>query len=87
MTQEPALRPDSKLPETSLLVIEQAQRETPFCVQCASSTVPVARGAEVWLRCSESLLDRSLLERVLSLEFAGGHTRKLIIRDERISAA
>jgi hypothetical protein len=57
------------------------------CALCASPMIPVARGAEVWLRCIEDRRERSLLERWLSLEFAGGHTRKLLIRDERISAA
>ena len=87
MTQKPIFRPKTKLSETSLLAIEQAQREIPFCVLCASPTVPVARGAEVWLRCIEDRRDSSLLGRMLSLEFAGGHTRKLVMRDQRVSAA
>lgn len=73
-------------PETSLLAIEQAQRETPYCV-CGSPTIPVARGDEVWLRCSEDQRKSSVLRRLTSLEFVGGHTRGLVIKAKRVSAA
>lgn len=74
-------------PENSLLAIEQAQRETPFCVVCGSPTIPVARGNEVWLRCSEEQRKSSILRRLTSLEFVGGHTRRLVIKAKRVSAA
>ena len=73
--------------ENSLLAIEQAQRETPFCVVCGSPTIPVARGDEVWLRCSEDQGKSSILRRLTSIEFVGGHTRRLLIKAKRVSAA
>jgi hypothetical protein len=74
-------------PDNSLLAIEQAQRETPICVVCGSPTIPVARGDEVWLRCSEDQRKSSFFRRLTSFEFVGGHTRRLVIKAERVSAA
>jgi hypothetical protein len=92
MTEEtsfPNNRPSSKDLglETSLVAIEQAQRETPTCVLCGSPTIPIARGDEVWLRCSEDQRKTSFLRRLTSLEFVGGHTRQLLIKAKRVSAA
>ena len=70
--------------ETALLVIEQAQRETPVCELCASPLIPVARDGEVWLRCIDDRRGRSKLGRFLALDFGGGHTRRLVVRDEKI---
>ena len=73
--------------ENSLLAIEQAQRETPICIVCGAPTIPVARGDEVWLRCSEEQRKSSILRRLTSLEFVGGHTRRLVVKANRVSAA
>jgi hypothetical protein len=82
MTENQELRDSSML-----LAIEQAARETPVCVLCASPTIPVALGDEVWLRCIEDQPKRSLLSRLTSLEFAGAHTRRLVVTADRNSAA
>jgi len=73
--------------DSNLIAIEQAQRETPVCELCDSPTIPVAHGDEVWLQCVEDRQEKSMLRRLISLEFAGAHTRRLIVRAERTSAA
>lgn len=64
-----------------LEVLELAQRETPFCGACGSPTLPVARGGSLWLECASAQEDRPFLRRLLSLEFAAGHTRRVILED------
>ena len=70
--------------ETALLAIEQAQRETPVCGLCASPLIPLARDGEVWLRCIEDRRGRSMLGRLLAFDFGGGHTRRPVVRDEKL---
>lgn len=78
---------NQELPESPLLLaIEQAERETPVCVLCASPTIPVAVNGEVWLRCSEDQRKRSLLSRLMSLELGGAHTRRLLVRTDQTSS-
>jgi hypothetical protein len=72
---------------STLFAIELAARETPVCELCASPTVPVAVGDEVWLRCIEDQANKSLLSRLASLRFGSAHTRRLVVRADRTSAA
>ena len=85
MTSQDTIATNPALPETFLLTIEQAQRETPVCGLCASPLIPVARDGQVWLRCIDDSRSRSTLGRLLGLDFGGGHTRRLVIRDEKIA--
>jgi hypothetical protein len=62
-------------------VLEQSQRNLPFCTECASPTVPVARDGAIWLECSGVKEDRPFLKRLLTLSFPSLHTRRLILED------
>ena len=58
--------------------IESAERENPVCV-CGRHTVATARNGAIWLECASLAEARGMLERVMSLDLAIGHTRQLII--------
>jgi hypothetical protein len=62
----------------ALELIEQAQRDTPFC-ECGRVTVPVGRPGGVWLECASLGEARSTLARVLTLDFVASHTRRRIV--------
>lgn len=64
-----------------LTYLESAQRELPRCEVCYAPTIPVARGGALWLECSAVQRDRPLLRRLLTLEFASLHTRRLLVED------
>ena len=59
--------------------IEQAERETPFCI-CGQPMSPAARPDGIWLECSSLRApDSSRIGRLLSTLAPGGHTRQLIV--------
>jgi len=61
----------------ALEAIDQVGRDNPFCAACGSPNLPVARDGAIWFQCS-SLDDRkTLLRRVVTLDF--GHTRQIIV--------
>lgn len=59
--------------------IEQAERETPFCI-CGQPTSATARPDGIWLECvSLRAPARSRIGRLLSALAPGGHARQLIV--------
>ena len=61
-----------------LASIEAAQHDTPFCA-CGAPAVLVGRDRSVWLECSSLGQHRSALRRLLALDLAVGHTRRLVV--------
>jgi hypothetical protein len=66
--------------DDDLVRLELAEREFPRCRLCGEHTVPDGReDGSVWLACS-SLADRKpVLARLFGIDFAGGHTHRLVI--------
>ncbi len=62
-------------------VLEQAQLKAPFCKSCMSPTTPVARDGAIWLECASMQEDRPFFKKLLSLDFGGAHTRRVILED------
>jgi hypothetical protein len=59
--------------------IEQAERETPFCI-CGQPTSVAARPDGIWLECMSLRAPAgSRIGRLLSVLTPGGHTRQLIV--------
>jgi hypothetical protein len=72
----------------ALELVEQTEKDNPHCALCGAPTVPVAADdGGLWLRCSSAIERKSLLRRLFSLDFAGGHTKKLIIQAISLDAA
>lgn len=63
----------------ALEIIEHAERATPYCDWCSLPTIPVARGEEIWLECQRLSVEKSLARRLLTLDFAFGHTTRMIL--------
>ena len=64
----------------ALELVERSQRDVPFCEMCGAATVPVASdGGAIWLECSSLSPSKPVLRRLLTLDFAGTHTRQPII--------
>jgi hypothetical protein len=62
---------------TPLEIIEQANRDQPYCDACGEPTHPVSRDGVVWLEC-RSLTDRkSRLARIIG--YQAGHTRRVLV--------
>ena len=61
-----------------LASIEAAQHDTPFCA-CGAPAVLVGRDRSVWLECSTLGEHRSALRRLLALDLAAGHARRLVV--------
>jgi hypothetical protein len=61
-----------------LASIEAAQHGTPFCT-CGAPTVLVGHARSVWLECSTLGQHRSALRRLLALDLAADHTRRLVV--------
>jgi hypothetical protein len=62
-----------------LAIIESAERSTPHCPICGDHTAPVAHeDGSLWLECT-SRVKPTLLRRLLTLDFIGGHTRRQIL--------
>jgi hypothetical protein len=68
----------------ALELIEQAEHEFPIC-ECGRVTVPVSHPDGLWLECASLGEARSPLARILTLDFAASHTRRLIV--DRLQAA
>ena len=66
--------------------IEQAMRTTPFCV-CGEPNVPVSHGDDIWLECATRIEPKGILRRLISLDFAVGHTARVIVDGELAEAA
>ncbi len=58
--------------------IEQAERETRLC-SCGRTPLAIGRSDGVWLECPSLGEARSTLSRILTFDFAAGHTRWRII--------
>ena len=54
--------------------IEQAERDTPTCVQCYEPTVPEWRDGTMYLVCRSLTEPKSRLQRLLKLDPAAWHT-------------
>jgi hypothetical protein len=70
----------------ALDLIEQAERETPFC-RCGQPTVPVGRADGVWLECRT--LERPAtgrIGRILATLAAPTHFRSLIVEFDSLAA-
>jgi hypothetical protein len=66
--------------DQALAALEFAQRETPVCRLCGEVNAPVAHAdGSVWLECPAATTPRPGLRRLFSLEFLGGHTRRLVV--------
>jgi hypothetical protein len=66
--------------------IEQAERDTPFC-WCGAQTVPVGRPDGVWLACASRSQPRSVLRKLLTLDFAVTHVDQRILDPTRYQSA
>lgn len=63
----------------ALSVLEQAERDTPFC-RCGAHTVLIAdRDFGVWLQCADHQPAASPLKRLLTLDLPGGHVRRQVL--------
>jgi hypothetical protein len=66
--------------DQALAALEFAQRETPVCRLCGQVTAPVAHAdGSVWLECPSAAVPKPALRRLFSLDFIGGHTRRLVV--------
>lgn len=65
--------------------IEDALRTSPFC-SCGSWTVVVADGDRIRLECSTLREQKTILRRLVSLDF-GGHISRTIIEELPTQAA
>ena len=61
-----------------LASIEAAQHDTPFC-HCGAPAVLVGRDRGVWLECPTFGEHRSVFRRLLALDLAVDHTRRLVV--------
>jgi hypothetical protein len=61
----------------ALELLEREEREEPFC-SCGAPTVPVARDGALWLECASFRRPKSLVHRLLHLDFSAGHTHRII---------
>jgi len=77
MTQQPLTSIER---DQALAALEFAERETPVCRLCGQPTAPVAHAdGSVWLECPSATAPKPTLRRLLSLDFVGGHTRRLVV--------
>jgi hypothetical protein len=67
-------------------LLEQAERDTPTCA-CGLHTLPVAREGGVWLACASQVEPKGPFRRLVTLDFAGGHTDRQIIDLGELEAA
>ena len=66
--------------DQALTALEFAERETPVCRLCGEVTAPVAHAdGSVWLECPSARATKPALRRLFSLDFIGGHTRRLVV--------
>lgn len=69
----------SKHHDFALHVLEQAERDTPFC-HCGAHTVLVGDGdLGVWLQCADHAPASSVLRRLLRLDLPGRHIRRHVL--------
>lgn len=75
------LRPLTSIEQDqALTALEFAERETPVCRLCGQVTAPTAHtDGSVWLECPSAGTPKPALRRLLSLDFVGGHTRRLVV--------
>ncbi len=71
----------------ALELIERAERETAFCEHCDAPTVPAWHEGALWLECPSLERRRPLLQRLMTLDIAALHTRRLIAEADRLAAA
>jgi hypothetical protein len=66
--------------DDDLLQLELAERELPRCRLCGEHTVADGRqDGSVWLECSSLGNRKPVLARLLGVDLAGGHTRRMVI--------
>jgi hypothetical protein len=65
---------------TSLVeLIEDMERTFPHCPSCSEHNITVERDGALWLECSSLSTPKPVLRRLLTLDFAIGHTRRQIV--------
>lgn len=62
---------------TALEIIEQANRDHPYCTACGEPTHPVARDDVIWLECRSWTDRKSRLARIIA--FHAGHTKRVLV--------
>ena len=81
MTHQPLTSTErDQAQDQALTALEFAERETPVCHLCGQVTAPVAHAdGSVWLECPSATASKAGLRRLFSLDFVGGHTRRLVV--------
>jgi hypothetical protein len=60
-------------------LIEQAERQTPFC-DCGEPMAAMVRDGQIWLRCTAHRNPSGgTLRQLLATLASAGHTRKLVV--------